>query len=846
MRIVPLGGAEEIGASCLFVEMGGKRMVVDCGIRTGARPGDDPLPNLSHLTDLGGVDAILVTHAHLDHCGALPVLHQAYPAAPVYATPATHALVGVMLRDALRIMADRSEREHEVPLYSPEAVATLATRALPVRFCERTPLFGGDVAVTFFPAGHVLGAAMIALEGADGKLLVTGDYSVGAQRTVEGAMAPRFSPDVLVTESTYGDRLHANRRVEERRLAEAVAAVVAGGGRALIPAFALGRAQEVILILQEFQRDGVIPRFPVWIDGMVKNICGVYSAHAESLSRSFRRRMQREGSVFFRSQDGFAPVTAPQREAVASGAPCAIISSSGMLTGGPSLFYARRLAADPRNAILITGYQDEESPGRRLLDLAGAAPEERTLTIDGAITRVECRVEKYSLSAHADSGEMSGLAAQLGARDVVLVHGSEEARGRLSALVGSERRVHLPSAGDSLVFESPRRRSVHPAAGPRVPSMSQGRPVDEDGLRALRDSVQDAGLGNALFSIEDLARRWHGPVCDAPQVEAMRRALAESSRWFTPDRKRPFLFRATRGDELAAAESAPGGPLEQNAALQVVTELFGECADLYRKGAYPERHELVLSFHFPRAARTAYDVRVAELAERTGWKVSLAPEEHLGALNALVAQVLPASWPTGKAPSFHREENLVRVRAHIPGGTPRADIEAVERTFMERTGVRLEIGAPPPGTALTAAPQAAGVPMEINLAYATIERVLGASGAVLRKRGKKTDGATGEAYIELTFISPQVGARFEEAVQEAARATAWSLRVNPEPDQNAIKERARALMPAAWGLAREPGFFKPQRCVRARLRSVPAPEELEKVSRQLEEATGYRLEVEPA
>lgn len=839
MRIVPLGGAEEIGASCTFVELGGRRLVVDCGIRTGARAGDDPLPNLSFLSDLGGVDAILITHAHLDHIGALPVLHQAFPSAPVYATPPTHALLRVMLGDALKVMADRSERENEVPLYSAEAVQSLVTRCLPVRFCERTPILGGDVTVTLFPAGHVLGAAMVGLEGSDGRVLVTGDYSVSAQRTVEGLMAPRFLPDIVVTECTYGDRLHANRAVEERRLAETVAGIVAGGGKALVPAFALGRAQEVVLILQQFQRDGVIPPFPIWIDGMVKNICGVYTGYAESLSRSFRRRQEREGNVFFRAEDGCNAVSPPRREEVANGPPCAVVASSGMLTGGPSLFYARRLAEDERSAILITGYQDEESPGRRLLDLARASAEERTLTVDGQSVRVACRVEKYALSAHADSGEVAGLMSRLAPADVVLVHGGDDARGRLAALVGAERRVHLPSACDELTFATPARRTLHAAVAPRRKAIGHGRALD---LEALRDALVAEGEEKAVFTAEELAERWYGASVPAERIAEVRAALETANPFLGSDRKRPYLYRVQRGDRPPDLPS--GLPLEQNLALGVVAELFADCPELYRKGAMTEQKVLALSFHFPRVAQARWSDRLAAVAERTGWSVSVVPEAHAGALATAVQEVLPEGWGITKQPSYYREENRVVVRATLPPQVTETDLERVRAAYETRTGVRLEIASAGPGTPLPATfAVASGQPMEINSAYAQVERILGAA---LLRRGRKVDAASGGAYIELAFISPEVGERFRPQVEDASRIVGWPLRICPEPNQNAIKDRVRQLVPAAWGLTKEPGFFRADRKVRIRLRTVPDAAPLAEVSARLEAETGYRLEAEQA
>lgn len=253
MKIIPLGGAEEVGATCTLIEIGGHRLLIDAGIRM---TGQDSLPDLSGITDFGGIEAILLTHAHTDHTGALPVVHRSFPHVPIYATPGTQSIVCVLFKDALNIMRNRYEAERDVPLYTRELVESVFTRFQPVQLGQTVRLFGGDVAATFFPVGHILGAACIGLQSeansavGEESVFFTGDYSVTPQLTVGGMLPPitvdrNFKPQVVFTESTYGSRLHANRAAEERRLAETVAQIVASGGRVVIPAYAVGRAQEV-------------------------------------------------------------------------------------------------------------------------------------------------------------------------------------------------------------------------------------------------------------------------------------------------------------------------------------------------------------------------------------------------------------------------------------------------------------------------------------------------------------------------------------------------------------------------------------------------------------------------
>ena len=449
MKITFLGGADEVGASGILVETAGRRVLVDCGIRPSPKSyrglAADQLPALSQIeTGSGKLDAVLITHAHTDHTGALELVVGRYPDVPVYATAPTLALTRVLHQDARRIMQSRLDEEGELPLFDDLAVQRLMSALAPVPFKTRIPLADG-LAATFFPAGHIAGAAMIGLESDEGRLLISGDVSISSQRTVDGARSPAFQPDAIILESTYGGRLHANRAVQERNLIETAAQVTAAGGKVLIPAFALGRAQEVLLILNEYQRRGELPPVPIWADGMVRAICQAYPGFSEALPLA----LQEQNCQFFNER--IRPVASNEQRSALIWNPGAaiIVSSSGMLAGGPSLSYARALAPQHQHAILLTGYQDEESPGRRLQELTERGS--GTIRLGKDKVDVQCRIGTYSLSAHADEAQLISLTESLNPEHVFLVHGDDPARQSLEkALSQRGRIVHLPRAGQTV------------------------------------------------------------------------------------------------------------------------------------------------------------------------------------------------------------------------------------------------------------------------------------------------------------------------------------------------------------------------------------------------------------
>jgi Cft2 family RNA processing exonuclease/dsRNA-specific ribonuclease len=494
IRISFLGGAGEIGASSALVQVAETSLLIDCGVRF--RKGQ-ALPDLDQLTGKR-LDAILVTHAHSDHTGALPVVHEAFPTAPIHLTPPTADLVAILQRDALKIM-NAAEREDEVPLYTERQVEGMVEMLRPVDHDRAFTV--GEVTVTYLPASHILGASMIHLATPGGNVLFSGDYSVGAQRSVSALARPALPVDLFVTESTYGNRMHADRKMAEARLVQTIAGTVEAGGRVLVPAFAIGRAQEVLLILKDALRSKQMPEVPVFVDGMVRSVCGVYAQHERYAAPALAREIRAAGHPFFSGQ--IRQVKSPQdRKGVLDAGACVIVSSSGMLRGGPSAYYAEALAAREKDAILITGYQDEESPGAALLKLA-AAEGPRQLRLGDRTVDVRCRFSAYSLSAHADRMQMVGLIEALQPRTVVLVHGDRAAKEALSTSLGVGD-VVLADDGDQLTRTYPARTTLARSVPLAMPSGKAAAALvgPDTGTPLLAAALAEAWLGRAATAAE--------------------------------------------------------------------------------------------------------------------------------------------------------------------------------------------------------------------------------------------------------------------------------------------------------------------------------------------------------
>ncbi len=428
MKWTFLGGASEVGASCTLVEIADHRLLIDGGIRPAARAGQPRLPDLAPL-EQSPPEAILLTHAHIDHTGGLPLIASLYPRIPIYATESTRVLTEILLRDSVRLMEQEALRpDGEIPLYSAEQVDGFLTRITPVSMGQAlVPLPDApDLMVRFLPAGHILGAAMLLFETVEGRVLHTGDISVTDQRTIKGLDVLALpQADLMICEGTYGNRAHTSRREEERRLAETVQTVLARGGRIVLPAFAVGRAQEVVLILKAYRASGHISPVPVYLDGMVRTVCTAYQLQAHDLHPSLQRQLTNSRRPLFADPDlHIYAVRSQDREAlVARATPMIVIASSGMLTGGTSSLYAAETAMREQDCLVFSGYQDEESPGAALL----RARRGDRLQLGEQHVTLACQVERYNLSGHADAEQIVHVVSRVNSRQLVLVHGVPEA-----------------------------------------------------------------------------------------------------------------------------------------------------------------------------------------------------------------------------------------------------------------------------------------------------------------------------------------------------------------------------------------------------------------------------------
>jgi Cft2 family RNA processing exonuclease len=418
--------AVEIGANSYALDIAGKRLVLDSGLHP-RFDGDLALPNIGLVGD-GSVDAIVLSHAHQDHVGSLPVLQRRQPQAPVFMTEATRQLSEVMLHNSVNVMLKkREEGVTGYPLFAHREIDQAAKRWRPVPLRTRFDLTGErlnahedvPISVEFFDAGHILGSVGTLIRANGRKILYTGDVQFADQTIMQAATFPDEPIDVLIMETTRGDYATPEswtRAAEEERLAETIREVFARNGGVLIPTFALGKTQEVLALFHEFRRRGLLKKdCPIYIGGLGAKLTEIHDKLAGQTPR-LRPELRLLDAVapFVLAGEGSGQTPMKSRRLYAL--------SSGMMTEKTlSNTFARQVLSAPEHALIFIGYADPASPGGKIRE--ASAGDVVQLAPSFPPQPLQCRVERFNFSGHASRESLRAYANRVKPKKIILVHG---------------------------------------------------------------------------------------------------------------------------------------------------------------------------------------------------------------------------------------------------------------------------------------------------------------------------------------------------------------------------------------------------------------------------------------
>lgn len=424
IRITALGGGRQVGRSCFLLQTPISRIIIDCGVDVSST-GKDKYPYLeAPELDLSTVDAVVLSHAHLDHSGLIPYLYKMGYKGPVYMTAPTRDISALMALDFIGV----AYKQAAAPLFKSSDIRNMVKHSITLNYQEVTDITP-DIRITLYNAGHTLGSAMIHFNIGNGlhNYVYSGDIKFGKSRSLESATSyfPRL--ETLQLEATYGgkDNNYPPRKDSEQELIDFVNNVVSNNGKVLLPELGTGHAQEKMLLLDDAMRSGKIPKVPIYVDGMIWDINAVHTAYPDFLSNSLRANIFADRNPFV--SDVFSQVGSQhERRKVIEGGPCIILATSGMLVGGASVEYLREFADSPNNGLCLSCYQPPGGLGRQLKE----GLKEVKFNINGKDEIVPIKLKFLNIdgfSGHSSRNELMAFMNNINPkpRKVIINHGEQ-------------------------------------------------------------------------------------------------------------------------------------------------------------------------------------------------------------------------------------------------------------------------------------------------------------------------------------------------------------------------------------------------------------------------------------
>jgi len=426
IRIIALGGFRQVGRSCSLLHTQDSKVMIDCGIDVSSDKNSSPYIHLPEVLPFETIDAVVITHAHLDHSGLVPLLYKYGYEGPVFCTPPTRDMMTLLQMDYLKVAASDAKK---VP-YSSENIRTEIKHCIPIGYGDTTDITP-DIRLTFHNAGHILGSSICHFHIGEGlyNIAFTGDIKY--ERTWLFNPAVNHFPriEAVVVEATYGGRddYQPSRREATERLKDIIVTSMKKKGKVLVPVFAVGRSQEVMIVLENLVRNKEVSKVPVYLDGMIWEATAIHTAYPEYLNNRLRSQIFQKGDNPLLS-DIFNRVDSMEmrEKIIGDKGSCVVLATSGMMNGGPVMEYLKSWAGDDRNTIVFVGYQAEGTTGRKIQRGSKEIP----LNIGGKVVNLEMKMNVETcdgFSGHSDRRQLTGFISNMSPRPerVIFGHGEE-------------------------------------------------------------------------------------------------------------------------------------------------------------------------------------------------------------------------------------------------------------------------------------------------------------------------------------------------------------------------------------------------------------------------------------
>ncbi|NIP62273.1 MAG: beta-CASP ribonuclease aCPSF1 [Nitrosopumilaceae archaeon] len=446
VSLLTLGGFGQVGRSCMLLNTPESKILVDCGVNPGAKSPSDAYPRLDWANaTLDEIDAVVISHAHLDHTGFLPTLCKYGYKGPIYCTEPTLPMMNLIQLDAIKV----ASAQGKTPIYSERDVKQIMKQTITLPYGTVTDI-SPDIKLVLANAGHILGSALchFHIGNGDHNFVYSGDLKFGKSILFEAANWNFPRVETLLIESTYGlkEDIQPSRQEVESAFINAVNNTLADGGKVLIPIPAVGRAQEIMMVIDHYMKSGEMIEAPVFTEGMISEASAIHEAYPEYLARDLRQKILETDdnpfdSEYFTNVEHQDAREEPLRE----NSPCIIMATSGMLEGGPVLEYFKSIAPEKNNKVLFVSYQVNGTLGRRVVD---GSKQVSMLGREGKVevVSINCGIEKLDgFSGHSDYNQLISFVQRLRPklRRVLVNHGERRKSENLSTSI--RRMFRLPS-----------------------------------------------------------------------------------------------------------------------------------------------------------------------------------------------------------------------------------------------------------------------------------------------------------------------------------------------------------------------------------------------------------------
>ncbi|KAI2649521.1 Integrator complex subunit 11 [Labeo rohita] len=440
IKVTPLGAGQDVGRSCILVSIGGKNIMLDCGMHMGYND-DRRFPDFSYITQNGRLteflDCVIISHFHLDHCGALPYMSEmvGYDG-PIYMTHPTKAICPILLEDFRKITVDK---KGETNFFTSQMIKDCMKKVVPLNL-HQTVQVDEELEIKAYYAGHVLGAAMFQIKVGSESVVYTGDYNMTPDRHLGAAWIDKCRPDILISESTYATTIRDSKRCRERDFLKKVHETVERGGKVLIPVFALGRAQELCILLETFW-ERMNLKAPIYFStGLTEKANHYYKLFITWTNQKIRKTFVQRNMFEFKHIKAF------DRSYADNPGPMVVFATPGMLHAGQSLQIFKKWAGNEKNMVIMPGYCVQGTVGHKILNGQKKLEMEGRATLD-----VKLQVEYMSFSAHADAKGIMQLIRMAEPRNMLLVHGEAKKMEFLKDKIEQEFSIscYMPANGET-------------------------------------------------------------------------------------------------------------------------------------------------------------------------------------------------------------------------------------------------------------------------------------------------------------------------------------------------------------------------------------------------------------